>query len=69
VWFGKNGCHNAACVTRPQCAQGLVSLAAESAVTVFTLAFSQWLADGESRSLSLIIAETPAELRTLNVPR
>ena len=44
-------------------------LAAESAAIVFTLAFVQWLADGESRSLSLIIAETLAELRALNVPR
>lgn len=44
-------------------------LAAESAVTVFMLSFDQWLADGESRSLPLIIAETLAELRTLNVPR
>ncbi|MFD0783457.1 TetR family transcriptional regulator, partial [Micromonospora azadirachtae] len=44
-------------------------LAAESAAIVFTLAFAQWLADGESRSLSLIIAETLAELRSLYVPR
>ncbi|MET7671036.1 TetR family transcriptional regulator [Micromonospora luteifusca] len=44
-------------------------LAAESAAIVFTLAFAQWLADGESRSLSLIITETLAELQALHAPR
>jgi AcrR family transcriptional regulator len=43
------------------------TLAAESGVLVFRTAFTQWLADGESRSLPLIIAETMAALRALNV--
>jgi AcrR family transcriptional regulator len=43
------------------------TLAAESGVLVFRTAFTQWLTDGESRSLPLIIAETAAALRALNV--
>lgn len=43
------------------------TLAAESGVLVFRTAFAQWLADGESRSLPLIISETTAALRALNI--
>jgi AcrR family transcriptional regulator len=40
------------------------TLAAESTITVFTVAFLQWLADGETRSLAAIEHEVLAELGT-----
>jgi AcrR family transcriptional regulator len=45
------------------------TLAAECASVVFTVALTQWLADGESRALSVIAADVLAELRALDVPR
>ncbi|WP_306214032.1 TetR family transcriptional regulator [Actinoplanes sp. RD1] len=45
------------------------TLAADSAASVFTLAFRQWLAEGESRSLALIVTETLAALRALTAAR
>ncbi|MEV4123904.1 TetR family transcriptional regulator [Nocardia sp. NPDC049707] len=50
-------------------AEPAATLAAESAVTVFNLAFRQWLATNETRTLSVIAAETLAELRALDVRR
>ncbi|GAA2242588.1 TetR/AcrR family transcriptional regulator [Herbiconiux moechotypicola] len=44
------------------------SLAAQTAVTVFGVAFRQWLADGETRSLVEIEAEVWAGLRALVRP-
>ena len=40
------------------------TLAAQSAITVFTVAFLQWLTDGETRSLAAIEHEVLAELGT-----
>ena len=41
------------------------TLAAESGVTVFGIAFTQWLREGEQRSLADISADVLRELRTL----
>jgi hypothetical protein len=41
------------------------TLAAESGVTVFTIAFAQWIAVGEQRSLTDIGAEVLRELQNL----
>jgi AcrR family transcriptional regulator len=41
------------------------TLAAESGATVFTIAFTQWIREGEQRSLTDIAAEVLRELRTL----
>lgn len=42
------------------------SLAAESCVTVLTIAFAHWLRDGESRSMRDIFTEVLGELRNLS---
>jgi AcrR family transcriptional regulator len=44
------------------------TLAAESGVTVFGVAFRQWIADGEERSLADIESAVLADLRTLTDP-
>jgi AcrR family transcriptional regulator len=41
------------------------SLAAQTAVTVFTVSFREWLTQGEERSLAAIEAEILADLRAL----
>lgn len=41
------------------------SLAAESGATVFTIAFTEWLRDGEARSMSDIVTDVLGELRSL----
>ncbi len=41
------------------------TLAAESGVTVFGIAFAQWIRDGEQRSLADIAADVLGELRNL----
>ncbi len=41
------------------------TLAAESGVTVFGIAFAQWIGDGENRSLADIAAEVLRELQSL----
>jgi AcrR family transcriptional regulator len=41
-------------------------LAAESGVTVFWIAFAQWISEGEERSLADIAADVLHELRTLS---
>ena len=42
------------------------TLAAESGVTVFGIAFAQWIREDEDRSLTDITADTLAQLRALN---
>ncbi len=49
-------------------AEPAATLAAESGVTVFGIAFAQWIRDGEQRSLGDITAEMLAELRRLTAP-
>ncbi len=44
------------------------TLAAESGTTVFSIAFSQWLRDGERRSFSRICADVLGELYRLTAP-
>jgi AcrR family transcriptional regulator len=41
------------------------TLAAETCVTVFSIAFGQWIADGETRSLAAVGRDTLNEFRTL----
>ena len=41
------------------------TLAAQSAATVFGVAFAQWIGEGESRSLADITSEVLRELRNL----
>jgi hypothetical protein len=50
-------------VTEPQ-----ATLAAETGVTVFGVAFRQWIATGEERSLADIERATLDELRAMSVP-
>lgn len=50
-------------VTEPQ-----ATLAAETGVTVFGVAFRQWIAAGEERSLADIERDVLGELRALTVP-
>jgi AcrR family transcriptional regulator len=45
-------------------AETAATLAAESAITVFTVAYLQWLADGETRSLAALEHEALTELGT-----
>lgn len=45
------------------------TLAAESGATVFGIAFAQWIAEGETRSLSAIASEVLRELNGLVQPR
>jgi AcrR family transcriptional regulator len=40
--------------------------AAESGATVFGIAFTQWIRDGENRSLAVLAAETLTQLRALS---
>jgi AcrR family transcriptional regulator len=42
------------------------TLAAESGATVFGIAFAQWIREGETRSLSVVAADTLRQLRALN---
>ena len=44
------------------------TLAAETGVTVFGVAFGQWIADGEERSLADIESDILRDLRTLTAP-
>ena len=44
------------------------TLAAESGLTVFTVAFGQWLAEGEERPLEQVVGAVLAELTTLARP-
>jgi AcrR family transcriptional regulator len=46
-------------------AEPTATLAAQSAATVFGVAFAQWIRDGESRSLADISSEVLRELRNL----
>ena len=43
------------------------TLAAESGSTVFRLAFSQWIREGETRALAVIAADLLNQLQTLSV--
>lgn len=45
------------------------TLAAESGVTVFGIAFAQWIGDGEKRSLADIAADVLGELQNLTAGR
>ena len=45
------------------------TLAAESGVTVFGIAFAQWIRDGEQRSLAAIAADVLGELQNLTAAR
>ena len=43
------------------------TLAAETGVTVFGIAFRQWIAENEERSLAAIEADTLEDLRALSL--
>jgi AcrR family transcriptional regulator len=49
-------------------AEPAATLAAQSAATVFGIAFAQWIRDGETRSLTDIESEVLGELRNLSAP-
>ncbi len=46
-------------------AEPAATLAAESAATVFGIAFAQWIRDGEERSLATLTSDVLGELETL----
>lgn len=47
-------------------AEPAATLAAESGATIFALAFSQWIRDGETRSLNALAADLLTQLRNLS---
>jgi len=49
--------------------ESTATLAAESAVTVFSIAIAQWLRDDERRTLSLIVTDVFDELQTMTAAR
>jgi AcrR family transcriptional regulator len=47
-------------------AEPAATLAAESGTTVFGIAFSQWLSEGEHRTMAVLIADTLTQLRAIS---